>query len=525
MKLNPVTRKRLTRFMRLRRASWSLVLLVLIYVISLGSELLCNDRPLIVRHQGNTYFPVFKFYPEDVFLSNGVQTRPDYKTLDRSAEFAEAGGSMTWPLIPYGPYEILDENSIQLPDEVTLTLKPAPRVGTVNVDAEFVVSRSASAGWFFGVEDSEARDLPMLETWPLPAELQEAVRQRFANVEQEAIAMQVTRADGQAADISLSTYRARSRAPRSVRLTLREPAGKDGGEEVVFARNLAVIAQNSALWDSMPDEPREELLALIKDRFEKPVEPLTITINDVEYTVDVAKPDLQFPFPPISGHPLGVDSSGRDVLARLLYGLRTSLTFALLLVIASMVLGIAAGAVQGYWGGVVDITGQRIIEVWSALPFLYIMILMGSVFGRGFMLLLVIYGLFNWIGISYYMRAEFLRLRGQAFVDAARCLGLPTHRIIFKHILPNALVPVVTFFPFSLVGAIGVLTALDYLGFGLPPPTPSWGELLSQASEFKHAWWLVLYPSLALFGVMLLGVFVGEGVRAAYDPKPRVNME
>jgi microcin C transport system permease protein len=525
VKLNPVTRKRLTRFMRLRRASWSLVILVLVYAISLGSELLCNDRPLLVRYQGNSYFPVFRFYPEDTFLGNGVQTRPDYKALARSAEFADAGGSMTWPLIPFGPYEILDEHSILLPDEVTLTLQPAPRVGTVNVDAEFAISRAASAGWFFGVADSATRDLPLLETWPLPPELQEAVRQRFANVEQPAISMPVTRADGQVAEISLSTYRARSRAPRSVRLTLREPSGNGTGQALVFARNLGILSQNSTLWDDLPEAPRKELLDMVKARFEKPLEPATITIDELVYLVQVDKPDLQFPFPPTNGHPLGVDSSGRDVLARVLYGLRTSLTFALLLVIVSMGLGIAAGAVQGYWGGLIDITGQRIIEVWSALPFLYIMILMGSVFGRGFVLLLLCYGFFNWIGISYYMRAEFLRLRGQAFVDAARCLGLPTHRIIFRHILPNALVPVVTFFPFSLVGAIGVLTALDYLGFGLPPPTPSWGELLSQASEFKHAWWLVLYPSIALFVVMLLGVFVGEGVRAAYDPKPRVHME
>jgi microcin C transport system permease protein len=117
------------------------------------------------------------------------------------------------------------------------------------------------------------------------------------------------------------------------------------------------------------------------------------------------------------------------------------------------------------------------------------------------------------------MRAEFLRLREQPFVEAAKCMGITPYKIIFKHILPNGLVPVVTFFPFSLVGAIGALAALDYLGFGLPPPTPSWGELLFQAQQFRWAWWLILYPSLALFTVMLLGVFVGEGIRNAYDPK------
>ena len=171
------------------------------------------------------------------------------------------------------------------------------------------------------------------------------------------------------------------------------------------------------------------------------------------------------------------------------------------------------------FGGGVDITAQRLIEIWSAFPFLYIMILMGSVYGRSFYLLLFCYGIFNWIGISYFIRGEFLRLRGQAFVETAKCMGISSFKIMVKHILPNAMVPVITFFPFSLVGAIGALAALDYLGFGLPPPTPSWGELLFQAQQYRWAWWLILYPSLALFIVMLLGVFIGEGIRNAYDPK------
>ncbi|MAF32560.1 MAG: ABC transporter permease [Desulfobacter sp.] len=267
------------------------------------------------------------------------------------------------------------------------------------------------------------------------------------------------------------------------------------------------------------------LSGLIQGRFFGPVDSVTLTVNNRRYIANFIKEDVRFPFAPVRGHMMGIDGAGRDVLARVLYGLRTSLTFGLMLVAFSVAMGIIAGALQGYYGGILDITGQRVIEIWSALPFLYIMILMGSIYGRSFSLLLFIYGLFNWIGISYYIRAEFLRLRKQPFVESAKCMGISNYKIIFKHILPNAMVPVITFFPFSLVGAIGALAALDYLGFGLPPPTPSWGELLFQAQQYRWAWWLILYPSMVLFIVMLLGVFIGEGVRNAYDPKQYFRLE
>jgi microcin C transport system permease protein len=319
-----------------------------------------------------------------------------------------------------------------------------------------------------------------------------------------------------------------------VRLTIRELAASGSNEklstQLLFNRNLEIERNNDAtlhpeLWDLIADEEKEELRRMIALRFDNPVERYKLSIGGKVYLAQFIKEDVRFPFRPVKDHWMGLDGAGRDVLARILYGLRTSMTFGLLLVLISYVLGIVAGALQGYYAGLIDITGQRLIEIWSALPFLYIMILLGSVYGRSFMLLLICYGIFNWIGISYYMRAEFLRLRKQPFVEAAKCMGISSSKVIFRHILPNGLIPVITFFPFSLVGAIGALAALDYLGFGLPPPTPSWGELLFQAQEYRWAWWLILYPSLALFVVMLLGVFVGEGVRNAYDPKRYTRLE
>jgi microcin C transport system permease protein len=285
------------------------------------------------------------------------------------------------------------------------------------------------------------------------------------------------------------------------------------------------VSAPGPLWNASSADQRAAFLEAAGRRFRAPVDAFEADIGGKKYSVSFEKADVRWPFPPTAGHWLGIDNAGRDVLARIVYGLRTSLLFGFILVVGALAIGVVVGAVQGYYGGWLDIGAQRGIEIWSALPFLYIMILLGAIYGRSFALLLVCYGLFNWIGISYYMRGEFLRLRRQPFVDAARCLGLSAPRIIFRHILPNALVPVLTFFPFMLVGAIGSLAALDYLGFGLPPPTPSWGDLLQQAQQFRWAWWLIFYPALALFTVMLLGVLIGEGLRQAYDPRPFARLE
>lgn len=236
-------------------------------------------------------------------------------------------------------------------------------------------------------------------------------------------------------------------------------------------------------------------------------------------------PEISFPFRPCREHPFGIDSGGRDVYARVVHGMRIALLFGLVLAIWAMFLGLVAGAVEGYFGGKTDIILQRFTEIWSAMPFLYVMIFIGSTLGRSFGILLVCYGIFNWIGVSYYMRAEFLRLRVRTFVEAAKCQGFSAARIIFSHILPNALTPLITLFPFLLMGAIGSLAALDFLGFGLPPMTPSCGELMQEAQQFRWAWWLILFPALALFIVMFLTVLVGEGLRDAFDPRQRSKLE
>lgn len=528
---NPMTRKRIMRFKEVKRAYFSLWILAAFYLFSLGSELICNNTPLYIKHNGRSYFPIFRFYPEATFVKNGKKTRPDYKKINSLAQFQNnAKNFMIFPPFPYGPYESIDPKSIPLADHVSLLLIPRPVVGTVNIGPNYAIKRWVA---FNGIIDKNGRDfkgLPLSNYFGFPEEIKAAVAKRFANQKAARVSSRVKRIDGKKFEVSLSTYTPRSKKPGTIRLTFREVepvngAGKVNAARLTFNRKLKIVEGPPGIWGRIPMQEKKNLIEMVESRFSGPLDSYTIKIDSRQYKVDFFKKDVSFPYAPVKDHPMGIDAGGRDVLARVLYGLRTSMTFGMLLVVCSMALGIIAGALQGYYGGIPDITGQRLIEIWSALPFLYIMILMGSVYGRSFSILLFCYGLFNWIGISYYIRAEFLRLRKQAFVEAAKCMGISTRKVIFKHILPNALVPVITFFPFSLVGAIGALAALDYLGFGLPPPTPSWGELLFQAQQFRWAWWLILYPSLALFLVMLFGVFIGEGMRNAYDPKRYTRLE
>lgn len=344
MLISELTLERWRRFKKIKRAYFSFLVLSFVFVLSLFSEFIANDKPLYVSYKGASYFPVLKFYSAQTF--GGVyQTEADYLALAKDPQFASAGGKMIFPIIPHGPlHSYLD-----------------------------------------------------LEGNP--------------------------------------------------------------------------------------------------------------------------------PHPPSRGHWLGTDNIARDVLARLLYGFRICMLFALILTLISSFLGIVIGGVQGYLGGKADLFFQRLIEIWSALPFLYVVILLSSIYGRGFVLLIFILSIFSWIGLSYFMRGEFLKLKNLAYVRAARAVGFSPVRIFFREILPNALTPVITILPFKLIGGITALTALDFLGFGLQPPTPSWGEMLNQGLDNLHAPWLAISAVTALFITLLLATFAGEGIREAFDPKSDHRLE
>lgn len=349
MHLSPITKRRLQKFFKLKRAKYSLWILVGLYIISLFANFIANDQPLIVNYEGKLFFPVVKFYNGSHFGLSATDV-PNYKELQRSPAFQNKDATgrprnwMVFPILPYGYNESLE----------------------------------------------------------------------------------------------------------------------------------------------LEDNP---------------------------------------PTPPTARNLLGTDDRGRDILTRLLYGYRISFSFALLITLSSMTLGVFIGALQGYFGGLFDMTMQRLIEIFSALPFLYIVIIIGSSIGPSFGMLLIIFTIFDWVGISYYMRSEFLKLREIQFVEAAKALGVKDWKIMFRHILPNALTPIITFLPFQLIGSFTSLSALDFLGFGLPAPTPSWGELMRQGIGNIFSYWLSVFPVLALFLVLLLIAFVGEGIRDAFDPKEYHKME
>jgi len=364
--LSPMNRRRLDNFRRNKRGTWSLIIFLALFVLSLFAEFIANDRPLIASYKGELLFPVFFDYPEEKF--GGFEAHADFRG-SFVAEEVKAHGWMIWPPIRFA-------------NSTTILNPPTP--------------------------------LPTPPTWML--------------------------SDAQC------------------RAALEKQGVKDA----------AAIAR-----------PCSRL------------EPLW----------------------------LGSDQDGHDIVARLIYGFRISILFGLTLAGVSSVIGVFAGAVQGYFGGWLDLAMQRVIEIWSSLPHLYILIILSAILAPSFLVLLTILLLFSWVSLVHLVRAEFLRARNFEYVNAARALGLSNAKIIVKHVLPNAMVATLTFLPFIVNSSISTLTSLDFLGLGMPPGSPSLGELLLQGKSNLSAPWIGL-SAFAVTALMLsLLIFIGEAVRDAFDPR------
>lgn len=265
------------------------------------------------------------------------------------------------------------------------------------------------------------------------------------------------------------------------------------------------------------DSPADYLDPFIQDQFKQRGNWAIYSVNHYRFDTLNYFAKAPNPAPPTGDNWLGTDDRGRDVVARLLYGFRVSILFGLALTITGVVLGVLTGAVQGYFAGKTDLFFQRFMEIWSSMPELYLLIIFASIFEPSVALLLVLLSLFGWMGLSDYVRADFLRNRNLDYVQAARALGLSNWQIIWRHVLPNSLTPVVTFLPFRMSAAILALTSLDFLGLGVPPSTPSLGELLAQGKNNLDAWWIALSTFMVLTVTLLLLTNIGDALRNALD--------
>ena len=370
MKLSPINQRRWRNFRKNGRAFWSLIIFTVLFTLSLFAEFLANDKPILVKYQGEYFVPIFNFYPETAF-GGDFKTEAVYKDIEVQCLIIAAGSDTCWD------------------------------------DPEGVIEDAAD-----GILGNE---------------------------------------------------------------------GTASGE---------AIDKGWMLWP------------VIRSSYN--------TINDIGTTA---------PSPPDRDHWLGTDDTARDVAARVIYGFRLSVFFTLLVTSISSAIGIAAGAVQGYFGGKIDLIFQRILEIWSSTPSLYVIIILFAILGRSFWLLVFVTILFGWTALVGLVRAEFLRARNFEYVRAARALGVSSSTIMFRHMLPNAMVATVTFMPFIITGAIATLASLDFLGFGLPSSAPSLGELTRQAKQNIQAPWLG-FTAFITFSVLLsLLVFIFEGVRDAFDPR------
>jgi len=265
------------------------------------------------------------------------------------------------------------------------------------------------------------------------------------------------------------------------------------------------------------DSPADFLDPFIHDQFKKDGNWAIYPPNHYRYDTLNYFAKAPNPAPPSAENWLGTDDRGRDVVARLLYGFRVSILFGIALTITGVLLGMVTGAVQGYFAGRTDLLFQRFMEIWSSMPELYLLIIFASIFDPSIGLLLLLLSLFGWMGLSDYVRADFLRNRNLEYVQAARALGLSNRQIIWRHVLPNSLTPVVTFLPFRMSGAILALTSLDFLGLGVPPSTPSLGELLAQGKNNLDAWWIALSTFTVLTVTLLLLTNIGDALRNSLD--------
>jgi microcin C transport system permease protein len=451
LRLDPITRRRIERFRRIKRGYYSLLILGTAAVLSIFAPYLAESRALLVWYDGRVFLPTFEYFEMNTF---GQEPPAAWGMGDLETEYLRL--QREWQVERF-MYE-----------------RERAEVGT-----------DPAALAELGGRFPNRRHYVVMPIIPWNPYQNDFWYNEILNDIQQALD------EGNGA--------------RAERLARRD--GLDELADAIYAGEI----------DEILADPEKSATGNLVGLARSGAMPSIAGLG----TVPPTPPDLR------RRHYFGTDSQGRDVASRLLYGFRISIFFALFLVLFGQVIGTAVGSLQGYLGGRFDILSQRVLEVLLAIPFLYVVIIMGALIAPTFWLLLAIMALFQWITITFYMRTEMYREKTREYCLAARSYGASHLRIIFRHLLPNCLTPLVTFTPFAIVSAIFALTALDYLGYGLPAPTPSWGELLDQALQLenRNKLWLTLAPFGALTATLVLVVFVGESIREAFDPKQYARYE
>jgi ABC-type microcin C transport system permease subunit YejE len=451
IKLDPITKRRLARFRKIKRGYYSLLILLTAIALSMVAPYIAESRALLVSYRGTLYFPTFEYLNMATF---GQTPPPGWTPRDLETEY--------------------------------LRLK-----GEWQAERFFYDREAAAAG-------GDAQKLASLDAkYP----------NRGSYVILPLIPWDPYQSDFWYNEILNDIQ------------SLLDAGNREGAERLARRDRLDEVAAGieSGEIDQILKDPKRtptgDLVGLARGGTMPSLAGLA--------TVPPNPPDI------VRGHYLGTDSQGRDVASRLLYGFRISIFFALFLVLSGQVIGTIIGSLQGYLGGRFDLISQRVIEVLISIPFLYVVIILAALIVPNFWMLLAIMAVFQWITITFYMRTEMYREKTKEYCLAAKSYGASHWRIVFRHLLPNCLTPLVTFTPFAVVGAIFALTGLDYLGYGLPAPTPSWGEMIDQALQLENRdkLWLTLAPFSAITVTLVLVVFIGESVREAFDPKQYAKYE
>lgn len=468
--LDPLTKKRIMRFKQIKRAYVSFVVMVATLVIALFAELLINKRPLLMWVDGSLYFPIYgkMNYNKDFGFADNDNSEVNYREFKKFLKETKRGG-LILPIVPFDAFEI---DSAEAP--LSLTFSGTPCLGiAVDKDSDKPSADRNEYRWF---DTNESESII-----------------HVGDVEQY-MWIKYSATDAKGTNTKLSN------SPDSSK------------QYIGFAWN-----KNSKARSDVHGDYTWFKIGSNNNSFKQPNGKYTW----VRYASN-NKGHIMHPLPPSfkTGHLLGTDRIGRDVLARLVYGYRIAILFSLLYVFITFFIGIVVGVLMGYYGGMFDTVFQRFIEIWEQIPFLYMVMILSAIFAPSFAIFLLIFVLFGWTGKTWVARAMTYRERERDYILAARSMGASTWRIVSVHVIPNIIVIILTSLPFAISGGISSLTSLDFLGYGLRPPTPSWGELLNVGiATFKNAPWILTSITVAMVCILVMITFIGEGLRDAFDPR------